>query len=103
MLKLYYKVVVVHNYESQCDISVAKSCRCETCHSPIENLKLCSVLVLWVTSVNSVVLTLASTLTATNVLLHDRPVSHEILLLICGDPEVNCYDLFSAVAGTFLA
>lgn len=27
------------------------------------------------------------------------PVSHEILLLICGDPEVDCYDLFTAVMG----
>uniref|UniRef100_A0ACD5UH47 Uncharacterized protein n=1 Tax=Avena sativa TaxID=4498 RepID=A0ACD5UH47_AVESA len=27
------------------------------------------------------------------------PVTHEILLLICGDPEIDCYDLFSAVAG----
>ncbi|XP_037466509.1 triacylglycerol lipase 2-like isoform X1 [Triticum dicoccoides] len=27
------------------------------------------------------------------------PVSHEILLIICGDPEIDCYDLFTAVMG----
>uniref|UniRef100_A0A0D3GJ01 Lipase n=1 Tax=Oryza barthii TaxID=65489 RepID=A0A0D3GJ01_9ORYZ len=27
------------------------------------------------------------------------PVAHEVLSQICGDPEINCYDLFSAVAG----
>ncbi|XP_024313889.1 triacylglycerol lipase 2 isoform X3 [Brachypodium distachyon] len=27
------------------------------------------------------------------------PVAHEILIQVCGNPEIDCYDLFSAVAG----
>lgn len=38
-------------------------------------------------------------LTVKNVLLHLRPVAHEILIQVCGNPEIDCYDLFSAVAG----
>ncbi|KAM0853594.1 hypothetical protein ACQ4PT_050962 [Festuca glaucescens] len=36
---------------------------------------------------------------ATNVLLHDRLVAREILLTVCGNPEVDCHDVFSALAG----
>ena len=35
-----------------------------------------------------------------NALLHYRRVAQEVLGEVCTDPEVDCYDLFGAVAGT---
>ena len=57
----------------------------------------------WVTSLNfCCALIKPRVLTATNVLLHDRPVAREVLMQVCGNPEVDCSDVFSAVAGIFL-
>jgi hypothetical protein len=36
---------------------------------------------------------------ATNALLYYRRVAQEVLGQVCTDPEVDCYDLFAAVAG----
>lgn len=60
------------------------------------------MLLFWVTHLKSNLNVLDQDLIvdAMNALLHYRPVTQELLGEVCTDPEVNCYDIFSAVAGT---